>query len=393
MKAFTVAFAAAYLLPGALAWGAAGHEIVATIAQIHLHPSTRQRLCEILPERSKCHLATVAAWADTVRRYYPETAPMHYINPMSDHPSDHCEYGEHGWLNEDVNVLTGIMNETARIMAGQGDIPLRFLVHFMGDMHQPLHLTGRDKGGNGAMFLFEGHQRNLHSVWDSGLITKKIREISNYTSPLPSRQIEDALPGAIFDPYVRWIVWEGIRQWWRDELPEWLTCPADGDPFPHSSISDIPASTPDYLKNRISRTAFSALNAVLPAWITIPFQLKYPVQMHETHGFADQLLSTHPAILNGSVVSTLSPDPQLIKPVIPACPFSWSKPIHQLNCDIVWPKNYVPGRHIELDTKDYLGRIDSEKTLEKLLAMGGIRLASILNTILGDETAALNLAY
>ena len=38
----------------------------------------------------------------------------------SDHPSDHCEFGEHGWLNEDVNVLTGIMNFTARVMAGEG---------------------------------------------------------------------------------------------------------------------------------------------------------------------------------------------------------------------------------------------------------------------------------
>jgi hypothetical protein len=39
------------------------------------------------------------------------------------------------------------------------DIALRFLVHFMGDLHQPLHLTGRDRGGNGAMFSFEGHHR------------------------------------------------------------------------------------------------------------------------------------------------------------------------------------------------------------------------------------------
>jgi hypothetical protein len=37
-----------------------------------------------------------------------------------DHPADHCEFGEHGWVNEDVNVLTAIMNQTARIMAGEG---------------------------------------------------------------------------------------------------------------------------------------------------------------------------------------------------------------------------------------------------------------------------------
>ena len=71
----------------ALGWGAAGHEIIATIAQIHLYPSVREKLCDVLPEKSRCHLATVAAWADTVRRYYPETAPMHYINRESIPPT------------------------------------------------------------------------------------------------------------------------------------------------------------------------------------------------------------------------------------------------------------------------------------------------------------------
>lgn len=70
----------------------------------------------------------------------------------NDHPQDHCEFGEHGWQNEDVNVITAIQNFTRLIMDGKGgrdvDIPLRFLVHFIGDSHQPLHLAGRDKGGN-----------------------------------------------------------------------------------------------------------------------------------------------------------------------------------------------------------------------------------------------------
>jgi hypothetical protein len=227
------------LLPSTLAWGAAGHEIVATIAQIHLHPSVKEKLCTILPAQAKCHLAPVAAWADQVRTRYPGTGPMHYINgecdatapdrsvclevvggwhntkrvgammqrrpymrvcrlPIvqwtskqgrttvaiviprahsivanDDHPPEKCSFGEHGWTDEDVNVLTAIMNMTQQVMDGRGwvvvrvapildsqrpdcltcwfrDIPLRFLTHFVGDMHQPLHLCGRDKGGNGG---------------------------------------------------------------------------------------------------------------------------------------------------------------------------------------------------------------------------------------------------
>ncbi len=60
-----------------------GHEIVATIAQIHLHPQVRDKLCGILPEAAHCHLAPIAAWADTIRRGYPGTAQMHYVNRES----------------------------------------------------------------------------------------------------------------------------------------------------------------------------------------------------------------------------------------------------------------------------------------------------------------------
>lgn len=113
----------------------------------------RAQLCDILPPTAKCHLAAVAAWADAVRRYYPETGPMHYVNrecvesgrpsaaPVKgawssmtprtsttvltleaklDHPSDHCTYGENGWYNEDVNVLTAIMNKTQGLQDGEG---------------------------------------------------------------------------------------------------------------------------------------------------------------------------------------------------------------------------------------------------------------------------------
>lgn len=62
---------------------APGHEIVATIAQVHLRPDVREKLCTILPAQAKCHLAPIAAWADQVRGRYPGSGPMHYINGTS----------------------------------------------------------------------------------------------------------------------------------------------------------------------------------------------------------------------------------------------------------------------------------------------------------------------
>ena len=103
-------------------------------------------------------------------------------------------------------------------------VALRFLVHFVGDVHQPLHLTNRERGGNGDPVLFEGRHMNLHALWDNQLIAKAIRTQRNYTTPLPARQIEDNLRGAIYDPYIRLILWEGVRKWWRSSLPAWLTC-------------------------------------------------------------------------------------------------------------------------------------------------------------------------
>ncbi|EIW70722.1 hypothetical protein TREMEDRAFT_28516 [Tremella mesenterica DSM 1558] len=341
--------AAGALLPQAWSWGAIGHEIVATIAQIHLHPSTRKKLCGILPPEAKCHLAPVAAWADQVRMKYRGTAGMHYINGKDDHPSDTCYFGQHGWMNEDINVLTAVANMTQLIMDVliPRDIPLRFLIHFIGDMHQPLHLTGRDKGGNGALFRWEGHMRNLHSVWDGGLITKKIRELGNYTSPLPSRQIESSLLGTIFDPYVRFIVWEGIRQWYLPSLPTWLSCPSTG----------------------------------------------YALPLKETENLQNALLNLHPLKLNQTAWARGMEKGEMVFPV---CPFHWAQPLHSINCDLAWPKEYT-GNHsdplIELDSDDYYGKIVREKTLERLLAMAGLRLAKVLNEVYGDESEILYLSY
>ena len=112
--------------------------------------------------------------------------------------------------------------------------------------------------------------------------------------------------------------------------------------------------------------------------------MKYPVPLLETHGFAKQHLSHHPSALNATRALSIAGGASG-KVDVPACPFSWALPLHQLNCHIVWPPAYHPGHLIELDSKEYMGRINGEKTVEKLMAMAGIRLASIMNTVFGDK--------
>jgi hypothetical protein len=66
----------------------------------------------------------------------------------------------------------------------------------------------------------------------------------------------------------------------------------------------------------------------------------------------------------------------------PACPYTWAKPLHTLNCAYAWPQGWDPRSPVvELDTPEYLGKIADDKVVELLLAKAGIRLAAILNSI------------
>lgn len=275
-------------------------------------------------------------------------------------------------MNKTQSIIDNPQYVSIESLSDHRDIDLRFLIHFLGDIHQPLHLTGRLRGGNNALFTFEGRVRSLHSVWDSGIITKNIRELGNYTTQLPSRQIEDNLLGAIFDPYVRWIVWEGIKDWWRDDLEEWLACPEDGDPYPHSSIDGIPPSRqPSFLGEYANKAA---------GFLPHPFQSVLapllPLTAAERHDIRSKLLANHPSALQAKGEKFKEP----------ACPFTWAKKVHGINCKYAWPKEYnETAPRMELDTPEYLGKIGDDKIVEALLAKGGLRLAKVLNEALGGK--------
>ena len=129
-------------------------------------------ICEILnytstnPNEPPCHLAPIATWADRFKYRMRWSAPLHYVGALDDYPSETCLFpGDRGWAGRvGGNVLAGIRNTTSLLedwVAGEADDAtaneaLKFLVHFVGDMHMPLHLTGRDRGGNSDKVTFDG---------------------------------------------------------------------------------------------------------------------------------------------------------------------------------------------------------------------------------------------
>jgi hypothetical protein len=156
----------------ALAWGPEGHSLVARIADAQLTPAARARVAAILAPGQT--MASIASWADEVRRSRPDTAPWHYIDIPIDQPrlnmARDCPKGD--CVIAKIADLRKTLLNPATPAAEQREA-LMFLVHFIGDMHQPLHCSNDgDRGGNGVRVVFHDRQMNLHSVWDSGLLSR-----------------------------------------------------------------------------------------------------------------------------------------------------------------------------------------------------------------------------
>ena len=160
----------------ALAWGPEGHDLVARIAEAQLTAEARARVAEILGPGST--MASVSSWPDQIRRSRPETGPWHYVDiPIDkpgldmarDCPNGNCVIGA-------IAAMRAKLREPA-LAADQRREALMFVIHFVGDMHQPLHSSNHgDRGGNEVHIVFQGHPGNLHSLWDGVLLTRMGKE-------------------------------------------------------------------------------------------------------------------------------------------------------------------------------------------------------------------------
>jgi hypothetical protein len=165
-------------LPSVLAWGNIGHRTVAYLAQMYLSPGAATYVSTLLGDTD---ISDAAVWADEVRRTHEfhYTAGWHFIDAEDDPPRT-CQVN----FNRDCNpgpgcVVGAIMNMTERVNDPNLDSydkgnALKFLLHFIGDVHQPLHTEAEDRGGNGIEVEWGRKRTNLHAVWDSMIIEKLI---------------------------------------------------------------------------------------------------------------------------------------------------------------------------------------------------------------------------
>src|SRR5215469_2547710 len=153
-----------------LAWGPEGHDLVARIADAQLTPAARTQVAAILGPGVT--MASVSSWADSVRRDRPDSGPWHYV----DIPIDKKHLDMARDCPKGACVIHAIEDFEAQLRdpntpPAKRKEALMFLIHFIGDMHQPLHSSdNKDKGGNDTHVVFNGRPGNLHGLWDSGLL-------------------------------------------------------------------------------------------------------------------------------------------------------------------------------------------------------------------------------
>lgn len=178
------------------AWGTTGHRVIAEIAENNLSYSAKHHLKKIIGNQ---HLAYWANWPDFIKSdttgVWKHTSEWHYVNV---HP--HTNFNE--FTNElkaktGPNLYTQIKLLSAQIRdkktsLNDKQIALRFLIHLMGDLSQPMHVgRAEDLGGNKISLEFFGKRTNLHSLWDSGLVDFQQYSYTEYAKVLDTMSKQD----------------------------------------------------------------------------------------------------------------------------------------------------------------------------------------------------------
>lgn len=175
----------------ALAWGQTGHRVTGAIAQPLLNRHARREVRAILGNES---LAEASTWPDEMRSnpdaFWRRTAnPWHYVTVAPGR-----RYADVGAPPEGDAVSA--LSEFAATLRDHNatreakQLALRFSVHIIGDLHQPLHAgNGADEGGNQIEVSFFRQPSNLHAVWDSGLIDRRGLSYTELTAFLQRRMI------------------------------------------------------------------------------------------------------------------------------------------------------------------------------------------------------------
>jgi nuclease S1 len=188
----------------ARAWGPRGHRLAARVAESRLSPAAKAEIKAILHDGDT--IVSESSWADdAAHRDFPESASWHFVNvPLSaaHYEAQFCRGG--GCVVEKIKHYRKVLADR-RAPKAERARALLFLVHFIADVHQPLHVgDNHDHGGSRMQVRFNGQSTNLHKVWDSQIIEEHSRDERRWT-----------------DDVERLITPERVKEWSQGDVESW----------------------------------------------------------------------------------------------------------------------------------------------------------------------------
>ena len=214
MKKFVCACFALFICLFLVSWGETGHRTVGRIAESHLTPEAKSAISALLRGQS---LADVSTYADEIKSdpEYKYTASWHYINlPAGLNYESFRNFVIHDQQPNIYSVLLTDINylkNPSTIKAGPNRIKgveaylVKWVVHLVGDMHQPMHVSrAEDRGGNSIQVRFDNNYTNLHALWDYDMIDKQRLSYQQI-----AKEYDTATPAQ-------------ISKWQHDKIMLWL---------------------------------------------------------------------------------------------------------------------------------------------------------------------------
>ncbi|PRP66360.1 S1/P1 nuclease [Nonlabens agnitus] len=150
-------------------WGKTGHRVTGAIAEKYLNKKAKKAIAELLDGES---LAFASTYADEIKSddAYRSYGPWHYVNVPFDKTYETHEHNDQGDVIQGIDKCISVLQSETTTKEDKA-FHLRMLIHFVGDLHQPMHVgISEDKGGNDFQVRWYNDGTNLHSVWDTKMI-------------------------------------------------------------------------------------------------------------------------------------------------------------------------------------------------------------------------------
>ena len=165
-------------------WGQTGHRVVGLVAENHLTKKAKDKINFLLDGNS---LANVSTYADEIKsdKKYNYISKWHYVNIPLNKKFDEIVREKDGDIIYAINKCIEVL-KSPKYNKKEKSFHLKLLVHFIGDLHQPMHLGRKeDRGGNDIKLFWFGSITNLHRIWDTQIIESHNMSYTELASDLP----------------------------------------------------------------------------------------------------------------------------------------------------------------------------------------------------------------